>query len=259
MQRAQKIQHAFISHADRDHLCGLLQFHQLHAREGKPAIYYPRDCGSFPALRDFMVTFDPQSGPATWKPLVAGDEIPIDSLHSVLALTSDHVPVGESAGEVEVIKALRYIVQGRRRTLRPEHHGLSGPVLAELRDEQGEDAVTELRTDWLVGYSGDAAHLEPDAWRGTRVLLHECTFLDPHVARRSHSNLPQVLSAAGQLDLEALVLLHFSTRYSREEITGAVTAQARRLALPFPVHALLPGEVVHDVLSQPPLWAGRGD
>ncbi len=50
----------FISHADRDHLTGLLQFNQLNARSGFPVIYYPKDCGSFPALKEFTTKFDPQ-------------------------------------------------------------------------------------------------------------------------------------------------------------------------------------------------------
>ena len=260
MQRARKIKHIFISHADRDHVCGLLQFHQLNARDGIPTIYYPKDCGSFPALRDFMSRFDPQSGPATWHPLTAGDDIFIDeNSHSVLALTSDHVPVGVSDSAAKVTKALRFVVQGRRRTLREKHRNLSGHEIARIRSEQGEDAITEVQTDKLVGYSGDASHLEPGAWRGVKILLHECTFLDPYTARRAHSNLIQVLEAASELDLEALILFHFSTRYTSEEITSAIAAEAGKRKLSFPVHAILPGELAHDLLSCEPIWPGIRD
>ncbi|MEL7006774.1 MAG: RNAse Z, partial [Bacteroidota bacterium] len=58
VQKARKIKHAFISHADRDHLSGLIQFNQLNAREGYPIIYYPENSGSFPALKAFTSAFD---------------------------------------------------------------------------------------------------------------------------------------------------------------------------------------------------------
>jgi ribonuclease Z len=58
-QKTGKIRHIFVSHADRDHLTGLLQLNQLNARPGFPKIYYPKDSTSFPALRDFSNRFDP--------------------------------------------------------------------------------------------------------------------------------------------------------------------------------------------------------
>ena len=36
LHKARKVEHVFISHADRDHLTGLLQFNQLNAREAPP-------------------------------------------------------------------------------------------------------------------------------------------------------------------------------------------------------------------------------
>ncbi len=60
LQKARKIKHVFISHADRDHLAGLLQFNQLNARPGLK-IYFPKDCGSFPALAEFSKHFDPHT------------------------------------------------------------------------------------------------------------------------------------------------------------------------------------------------------
>lgn len=50
LQKSRKIEHVFVSHADRDHLTGLLQLNQLNAREGFPKIFFPFSCGSFPAI-----------------------------------------------------------------------------------------------------------------------------------------------------------------------------------------------------------------
>ena len=43
LQKSRKIKHVFISHADRDHLTGLMQLNQLNSRAGFPKIYYPKD------------------------------------------------------------------------------------------------------------------------------------------------------------------------------------------------------------------------
>src|SRR5438270_13694195 len=60
LQKSRKIAHVFISHADRDHLTGLLQLNQLNAREGFPRIYFPAHSASFPALEAFSKAFDDQ-------------------------------------------------------------------------------------------------------------------------------------------------------------------------------------------------------
>ena len=62
LQKSRKTDNIFITHADRDHLTGLLQFNQLNARAGFPVIHYPKDCGSFPALEEFSKKFDPHIG-----------------------------------------------------------------------------------------------------------------------------------------------------------------------------------------------------
>jgi ribonuclease Z len=112
-----------------------------------------------------------------------------------------------------------------------------------------------LREQPLLGYSGDSPMLEPAHWNGVRFLLHECTFLEPESARRAHANLPQVVAAAAALPLEALILLHFSARYSTAEIAQAVVREAETRRPTFPIFVVPPGEVVRDVLATRPVWS----
>src|SRR6516162_5613093 len=133
-QKSRKVRHVFVTHADRDHVCGLLQLHQLNASKGTPHIYYPADCGSFPALRNFVKDFDPQSGPATWKGLKGSEIVGLPNSYSVASRLSTHVEV---AG---LSKSLDYIIRTERRSLRPEHRHLSGPEIASRRKELGDDA-----------------------------------------------------------------------------------------------------------------------
>jgi len=82
LQKARKIKHVFVSHADRDHVNGLLQFQQLNGRS-ELQIHFPKNSGSFPALAEFTTKFDPHvSGtkPSTERLRVA--ESPFRSLAS---------------------------------------------------------------------------------------------------------------------------------------------------------------------------------
>lgn len=54
LQKSRKIDNVFISHADRDHLTGLLQFNQLNARKDFPIIHYPKIVGHFLQLKTFL-------------------------------------------------------------------------------------------------------------------------------------------------------------------------------------------------------------
>ncbi len=247
-QKSRKIRHVFVTHADRDHVCGLLQLHQLNARDGLPHIYYPSDCGSFPALRDFVSRFDPQSGPATWNGIKAKETVELQNGYSVVAGTSAHVPSGT------LTKALDFTVYTSRRVLRPEFRGLPGPEIASKRKELGEDAVTQTRTEGVIGYSGDAPELDCSRWSGVKVLIHESTFLEPGTTRGFHSNLPQVIAAAAQLDLEALILMHFSARYKPSEIEKSISEHANSSSPRFPIFAVYPGQVAYDILATTPIW-----
>ena len=54
----------------------------------------------------------------------------------------------------------------------------------------------------------------------------------------------------GQLQMDA----DFSSRYAHEEITAAIRREASVLRLPFPVFAILPGEIARDILAAPAIW-----
>jgi ribonuclease Z len=248
-QKARKVKHVFISHADRDHVAGLLQFNQLNASKGTPGIYYPRDCGSFPALKEFVAKFDPQSGPASWQGVVPETRIEVGPNTYVRIERSEHIEAGENQ-----IKALRFVLYRSKRVLKAEYQGLNSTEIVELKKKYGGDHITSESVENLLGYSGDAPRLNPAAWKGVSTLIHECTFLSADTARRMHSNVVEVLEGANELALKALILCHFSARYKREEIGEAVLRESKRMGLQFPVHVVFPGEICSDVLRHRPVW-----
>ena len=254
LQKSRKIDHVFISHADRDHITGLLQFNQLNARPGYPIMYYPKDAGSFPALEAFSKKFDPQVARTVWTPVTEGDEIPIAKDLLVKPLRNGHVPVEE-----HIIKSLGYMVVQTRKKLRQEFAHLSGEQLRQLAEQQGRDSFSMEVREKLFGYSGDTPVEDGAKWDNTRILIHEATFLDngePVKTRdygNKHSCLEEVIEMVSSIHIGQLILGHFSSRYSPEEIDRAIKDLCEKYAINIPVRRVLPGETVHDLLNQPPI------
>src|SRR3954466_9912593 len=91
LQKSRKIKHVFLSHADRDHLTGLLQLNQLNARAGFPKMYYPKDAKSIRTLEAFSKDFDDQVRGTEWIPLTEGQEVEIKKDILVTSIKNHHV------------------------------------------------------------------------------------------------------------------------------------------------------------------------
>ena len=254
LQKSRKIDHVFISHADRDHLTGLLQFNQLNARPGYPIIHYPVDAGSFRALEQFSKQFDTQVARTLWLPAREGDEISIAKDLLVRPMRNGHVPA-----EPHIIKSLGYQVIQTRKKVRPEFAHLSGDQLRQLAEKEGRDSFSMEVREPLLGYSGDTPVEDGAKWDGTRILIHEATFLGhgEGVKERNygnkHSTLDEVMEMVASIRVGSLVLGHFSSRYSPEEIDSAIRDRCDKYAINFPVYRVLPGETVFDILGGEPL------
>jgi len=254
--KCQRVQHVFLTHADRDHIGGLLQFNQLAARDDRPlTYYYPKDSGSFPAFRDFIERFDPNLPKARWVTLEAGQRIPIASNHVVEVGENDHIAVAGrgAAGEV---KSLDFRVIESRRQLKPEFAGMAGVEIGRLRAEHGADHITNPIERVLFGFSGDAPRFDVDRWCDTEILIHEATFIAPDAADRGHCELGDVIRGASELNLKALVLGHFSNRYDAGFIRAAIAREASAATISFPIYAVLPLITVRDALAEEPAWPG---
>lgn len=242
LQKARKVKHVFISHADRDHLTGLTQFQQLNGRPGLH-IHYPADAGSFPALAEFLARFDPHVTGTNWHPLSVEEEVQIRSDLVVRAIENSHVQTNRGQ-----LKSVSFAVESVSRRLKTEFQGLPGRRIAELRKQLGSDAMTDdARTVELI-YSGDTPVETDGRYQNANVLIHEATFLtaaeiepdNPH--RNKHSSLDTVMEMVADSNIGTLVLGHFSSRYSREQIDQAVRRETERCGVRVPVHCVYPGE-----------------
>ncbi|MCB1231530.1 MAG: RNAse Z [Verrucomicrobiae bacterium] len=260
MQKSRKARTIAVSHSDRDHLAGLPQFLQLNVREkGLPVVLYPRDCTSFPILRDFLHDFDRFHLEAEegnlWKPMTDGSRHVLGKGKATIeAIANRHIECGGSE-----VKSLSYRVTRNHQQLKPEFRDLDNEAIVALREERGAEAIMDFDSEIILTYSADTPIESAEFWDKTKLLIHESTFLtrDDCETRRQelrHSALDEVMPMATELNPEALVLGHFSTRYRRHEIREAILRECRRCRPSFPVFAVLPGEIRHDLLRKRPTW-----
>lgn len=254
LQKSRKVKQVFISHADRDHLTGLLQFNQLNARSGFPIIHYPADSGSFPALADFGGKFDHHVQLAVWEPRRPGDEVVLKKDIIVQAIRNGHVqaPADKS-------KSLSFKVSQLKRKIKPEFADLEGSEIARLAKDLGRNFISVQSQETLLGYSGDSPVEDYERWDNTPILIHEATFLDGSTPMKEkankHSRLDEVMQMVASINVGTLILSHFSSRFSAAEIDKAILAECRKHKLTIPVYRVLPGEIQRDILAGDPLNA----
>lgn len=254
LQKSRKINYVFISHADRDHLTGLVQLNQLNAREGFPVICYPRDSKSFPAMEEFLKRFDPHTTGVQWKAVAPGDEIWVKEDLVVIPVRNEHVTTDQN-----IIRSLSYKVMQVKQKVKPELSGLSAAALKQIIMERGKESTTmEVRTN-LVGYSGDTPVQDLQRWDQSGILIHEATFLGSEgevkriAHKNKHSKLEEVMEMVSQISVQQLILGHFSSRYSAEQIDRSIKDLCDKYAINIPVFRLLPGLTVKDILSGDPV------
>jgi ribonuclease Z len=248
LQKSRKIEHVFISHPDRDHLTGLLQFNQLNARPGFPVIYYPKDSGSFPSLQDFAGKFDPHVAGTVWNPITPESNLRIREDIIIKAIHNGHVATKSG------VRSLSYKVIQSKMKLKPELTSLPGEEIRRIIAEQGKaNTHTEVQST-LLGYSGDTPVEDLTRWENTKVLIHEATFMhedDNQIFAHGnkHSYLEEVMEMVSRSNVEQLILGHFSARYSQDQIDRRIRELCNRYAVNIPVFRVLPGEVASDILK----------
>ena len=139
------------------------------------------------------------------------------------------------------VPSVGYLFSEVRQKLLDELAGRPGPELAALRAKGV--AVTRREEIPLLAYTGDCGveifDAAPELFTA-RVLLIECSFLRPDDVERArvygHLHLQDFLDRADRFENEAVVLTHFSQRYSAAEIRDglrALPAGLSRRVVPF--------------------------
>jgi ribonuclease Z len=217
----------YLSHAHLDHAAGLAH----HASR--------RKLGGLPPAR----VFAPKESASDLEAWVAACERLENVLYGVEILPA---VVGESVrirNDLEVrflpgrhnVPAVAYLFSEVRQKLKEEFAQLSGPEIAALRARETE--ITRREEVPVFAYSGDCGaeifQTAPELLRA-RVLLIECSFLLeedlPRARAYQHLHLQDFLENADRFENEAIVLTHFSLRYTADQIRAALQALPEALA-----------------------------
>ncbi|RZB41919.1 tRNase Z TRZ1 isoform X1 [Glycine soja] len=131
-----------------------------------------------------------------------------------------------------VIPSQGYILYSEKQKLKPEYVGLSGNEIKNLKSSGVE--ITYTLTEPEIAFTGDTMsdfivdENNTDVLRA-RILVLECTFVNnsitvEHARDYGHTHLSEIISYAESLQNRAILLIHFSARYTVEEIQHAVSA-----------------------------------
>lgn len=131
-----------------------------------------------------------------------------------------------------VIPSQGYILYSVKQKLKPEYFGLTGNEIKNLKSSGVE--ITYTLTEPEIAFTGDTMsdfiidENNTDVLRA-RILVLECTFLNnsitvEHARDYGHTHLSEIINYAERLKNRAILLIHFSARYTVEEIQQAVSA-----------------------------------
>jgi ribonuclease Z len=253
--RSRKIKNIAISHADRDHIFGLLQLNHHNARHNLESVLYPGDARSIDRLREFAWRFDRETADTyEWIKATPDESYPLSNELALRPIRNTHL--SRMPGEN---RSVGYVVMRRFRKLKAEYVGLPQDELRRIGTEHGSDYLSEAHEEALLAYSGDTGIMPASTWLGAKILIHEATFLREGEVEEGwpgheHCTMPQVLRMAREANPELLILHHISSRYREGEVIAEVHRLASELELPFPIWAIPPGQTVEDLLSRRPVW-----
>jgi ribonuclease Z len=210
----------FVTHAHLDHAAGIASYASQRTLQGLESgrVFLPQEAHEgFRRILELHVALEGvERYSAEVRPVSPGDRIPLRHDLAVEVVPGSHR-----------VPCVGYVFCERRHKLREEFAGLSGAELARLR-EKGVAVAVETDTP-LLAYPGDCdAGIFDRAPQilAARILLIECTFIRPgeeeRAARYRHIHLSDIASRASDFRNEAIVLTHFSAKYSREEIAERV-------------------------------------
>ena len=161
-----------LSHAHMDHVGGLpYWFSQRHFQklEGGRVLCHPETAGPLERMLASWVDVERQRTPHRVEAIEPDGEVPLKQGLVLRAIATHHT-----------CPSLGFSVVENRRKLREAYRDLPQSELRRLRKE-GEDLTYDTEIP-LVAYTGDTDRgdfLERDEFRKARVVIAECTFLDP--------------------------------------------------------------------------------
>lgn len=222
---ATRLRHVLLSHTHQDHCTGAHRHLSLRRMFGARPSRIHCPAPSAQHLRELFQAFDRLEGreAGNYDEIIVG----VEAGESIRLSGRFEARTFEVAHR---ITSLGFTVVEARRKLKEHLVGLPGPAIAAARG-RGEE-LYDLSHHKLLTYIGDSTieTLEKHPEIGeSEILFLEATHLpgtDPEVSRTyGHTNLEQIIALAHERPATFasphIVIKHFSTRYSREEIVSS--------------------------------------
>ncbi|MBN1337007.1 MAG: MBL fold metallo-hydrolase [Deltaproteobacteria bacterium] len=215
-----------ITHAHLDHLGGIAMHAATRALTGLEPPLYLVPAEVVPDLEALLATWrrlDRSRLPCRIVPCRPGDTLSLGRDLEVRAYRSDHV-----------VPSIGYALWSRKHRLKPEYRSLPGSAIRDLR-YAGTQVAEEVWTPDLAVPGDtriDLLDQEPTLL-DARLLVLEATFLDERVTvaqcrEKGHIHLDEIAARASDFRNQAILLTHFSARYTPAEVRALLDQRLPR-------------------------------
>ncbi|CAL4889191.1 unnamed protein product [Urochloa decumbens] len=212
----------FISHAHMDHIGGLPLYVATRGRRKMrpPTVFVPA-CLADLVQKLFEVhrAMDQSDLDHKLVPLEVGEEYELGKDLRVRPFRTYHA-----------VPSQGYVIYKVKQKLKDEYAGLPGKELSSLRKAGVE--ITNTVSTPEVAFTGDTMSdfiLDPDNEDvlKAKILVVESTYIDnskstEDAREKGHTHLSEIASLSDKLENKAILLNHFSNRYTAEDIDAAI-------------------------------------
>jgi len=209
------INYVLLTHGHMDHAAGIAYYlsHRNFCGQSAGTILAPENL--LPPMRDIIEAWSRLDGnklPANLVGVKPGDEFRIKP-----NLVARVFPTKHSRGSVG------YTVIEKRKKLKAEYAGLTGPQIVELK-KQGVEIDNPVEIP-IVTYLGDTQYVDFSQLNyiaESKILIAECTFyIDEHADRAQagrHMHITEFAQLVGKLNNQHIIVTHTTQRTSMREI-----------------------------------------
>lgn len=209
------INNILLTHGHMDHAAGIAYYlsHRNFCGQSPGTILAPQNLlGPIREIIDAWGRLDGNKVPANLVGVKAGDEYQIKP-----NLFARVFPTKHSRGSVG------YSVIEKRKKIKPEYAGLTGPQIVELK-KQGIEIDYPLEIP-IVTYLGDTKYVDFSQLEyisQSRILIAECTFyIDEHTGRAEagrHMHINEFAALIEKLKNEHIIVTHTTQRTPMRQI-----------------------------------------